>query len=237
MKKIVCFLYTSSIILSLQAQKIINDANAVKRNVPAFHSISVSSGIDLYLSQGDEVVAVSAASSADRDQIVTRVEDGVLKIYFDWKRNLKVQWSSHPMKAYVSFKNLERLTASGGSDVMVDGTIVINKLDIKISGGSDFTGKVNLQDLKIDASGGSDVNITGQSDQLDISVSGGSDVKGYGLSANTCIIGASGGSDVYITVNKELTANASGGSDIYYKGDGFIRDIRSNSSNIKKVSK
>jgi hypothetical protein len=48
---------------------------------------------------------------------------------------------------------------------------------------------------------------------------------------------ASGGSDVRITVNKELSANVSGGSDVYYKGNGLIRDLKTSGSGIKKVSK
>jgi len=43
---------------------------------------------------------------------------------------------------------------------------------------------------------------------------------------------------VYITINKELTAEASGGSDVFYKGDGTIREVKSSgSSSIKKTSR
>ena len=73
---------------------------------------------------------------------------------------------------------------------------------------------------------------------LHIDASGGSDFKGYDFAADICNIEASGGSDVHITVNKELSANASGGSDVYYKGTGLIRDIKtSGGGSIKKVSK
>ena len=46
---------------------------------------------------------------------------------------------------------------------------------------------------------------------------------------------ASGGSDVFITVNKELNVNSSGGSDVFYKGNGAIRNLNGKSSNIRKV--
>ena len=60
----------------------------------------------------------------------------------------------------------------------------------------------------------------------------GSDFSGYSLSVDICNVEASGGSDIYITVNKELSARASGGSDVYYKGSGLIRDIKTSGSSI-----
>jgi hypothetical protein len=237
MKKILFSLLVMGLITTASAQKTINDANAEKRNVSGFHAIEVSGGIDLYLSQGEEAVAVSAAKNEYRDKIITEVKDGVLKIYFEWKNNLKFDWGNHKMKAYVSFKNIDRLEGSGGSDISIDGLIKVTKLEMEVSGGSDFDGKIETDDLKIHASGGSDVDISGKAARLTIHASGGSDFKGYDLVSDICNIEASGGSDVHITVNKELSADASGGSDVYYKGTGLIRDIKTSGASIKKVSK
>jgi hypothetical protein len=220
-------------------QKTVNDPNAETRNVSGFHAIEVSGGIDLMLSQGNEAVAVSAANTEYRDKIMTKVENGVLKIWFEYKKEngLRIDWGNRKLKAYVSFRNLDRLEASGGSDVDVDGTITVSKLDMGISGGSDFHGKVDVSNLKIDASGGSDVSISGKSQNITLVVSGGSDFNGYDLSADVANVQASGGSDVEITVNRELSASASGGSDVTYKGSGSIRDVKTSGSNIKKVGK
>lgn len=237
MKKLFAISLMTGLITTASAQKTINDANVQKRNVSGFHAIEVSGGIDLYLSQGDEAVAVSAAKVEYRDKIITEVKDGVLKIYVEWKSNLKFEWGNHKMKAYVSFKNLDRLEGSGGSDISIDGSVKVPKLSMEISGGSDFDGKVETDELNVRASGGSDVNISGKAAKLSIDASGGSDFDGYNLTSDTCNVDASGGSDVHITVNKELSANASGGSDVYYKGSGLIRDLKTSGSSIKKVSK
>jgi len=237
MKKLFSLLVITGLITTASAQKTISDANAQKRNVSGFHAIEVSGGIDLYLSQGEEAVAVSAAKTEYRDKIITEVKDGVLKIWFDWKNSSKFEWNNRKMKAYVSFKDIDRLEGSGGSDINVDGSIKVAKLEMEISGGSDFDGKVETDELKIHASGGSDVDISGKAARLTIDASGGSDFKGYDLASDICNVEASGGSDVHVTVNKELSANASGGSDVYYKGTGMIRDLKTSSSSIKKVSK
>jgi Putative auto-transporter adhesin, head GIN domain len=219
------------------AQQIINDPNTEKRNVTGFHSIDVSGGIDLYLSQGQEAVAVSAAEPKFREKIKTEVKNGVLKIWYEYNSNMRLDWSNRKLKAYVSFKELDMLKGSGGSDIKVAGTLNVPDLSLDISGGSDFEGKVNLNELRVDASGGSDVDISGTAKNLHIDASGGSDFKGYELVTDNCTVDASGGSDVYITVNKELTAESSGGSDIHYKGNGMIKNVKSSNSSIKKVGK
>ena len=237
MKKLLFSLLVTGLITTASAQKTINDPNAEKRNVSGFHAIEVGGGIDLYLSQGEEAVAISASKNEYRARIKTEVKGGVLKIWYEWNSNLRFDWSNHKLKAYVSFKDIDRLEGSGGSDISVDGSIKVAKLAMEVSGGSDFDGKVETSELNIQASGGSDVRISGKTDRLIIDASGGSDFKGYDLASDICNVEASGGSDIQVTVNKELSANASGGSDVYYKGTGLIRDLKTSGSSIKKVSK
>jgi len=218
-----------------QSPKIINDKNAQTRDVKGFHGVKVSGGIDLYLSQGNEAVAISASDLDVRDHIRTEVENGILKIYLDNRNGLHWGWHNLKMRAYVSVANLDKLGASGGSDVTIEGGVKSDKLDIDLSGGSDLKGKLTVTDLSIDQSGGSDVDLTGSVTNLDIDASGGSDFDGYELVTDNCRITASGGSDAHVTVNKELNANASGGSDIFYKGNGVIKEMKSSgSSSISK---
>ena len=216
------------------AQLKINDANAETRPVQAFHGIKVSHAIDLYLSQSDEeVVAVSASKDEYRDRIKTEVQNGVLRIWYDnppkWSRGDK------KLRAYVSFKALDNLKASGASDVRVTGTIKGNELNIDMSGASDFNGAIDVHSLRVDLSGASDMNVKGSATTLKIDVSGASDFKGFDFEADNCSASASGASDIKITVNKELSAQASGASGVHYKGSGVIRDIKTNgASSVSK---
>ena len=236
MKKIFSLFLSSILVLAACGQKTINDANAEVRTLNgSFHAIEVSGGIDLYLSSGDEAVAVSAKDESTRARIRTEVKDGVLKIWYEWKDGLKISVNvNNRLRAYVSYKNLDRLSASGGSDVIVDGTIKSNSLSLNASGGSDFKGRVEVSDLKIGASGGSDINISGSTQKLKIDASGGSDVDGYDLVSDECVVDASGGSDISITVNKELSAEASGASDVHWKGSATLK--KSNASGAGSVS-
>ena len=237
MKKICIALLAVFFAIAAHSQKTINDSNAQKRQVPSFTGIDIGGGIDLYLSQGEEAIAVSASEAKYRDKIQTEVKNGILHIWYDQNSSFHSDWGNRKLKAYVSFKNLDQLEGSGGSDIKVEGTISVSKLSLRVSGGSDFDGKVNINELKVDASGGSDVNIAGTAKDLTVEASGGSDFKGFELVTDNSTVEASGGSDIYITVNKELNATSSGGSDIHYKGNGLIRNINGSNSNIKKVSK
>lgn len=211
--------------------KAFNDRNAQKRNVQGFHGIEISSGIDLYLSQGsEEAVAVSAADTEDRDRIVTEVNGGVLHIYID-NRNLRWLMHNHRrLRAYVSCKQIDQLEASGGSDVYIQDAIRSENLRMHFSGGSDFRGKLNVGDLNISQSGGADSYLSGSVRSLYVHASGGSDFHGYDLVSDNCQVEASGGSDAYVYCNKELTAHASGGSDIHYKGSAVLRESRASGS-------
>ena len=215
---------------SVYGQKTIKDANAEVRNVSGFDIIEVSGGIDLYLSYGEEAVAVSANDKELRDHIKTEVKDRVLKIYYDWKKGMKFNLKGSSLKAYVSYTSLVRLFASGGSDVSVDGAIKADQFRLNLSGGSDFKGKVDMKTLTIDMSGGSDVSLNGSATDLKIEASGGSDFSGYDLVTENCIIQASGGSDVEITVNKEIYAEASGASDVNWKGKAAVKGVHASGS-------
>ncbi len=231
MKKI--FLYLTVLLLAQAANAqeetvIVRDPHAEQRTLTSsFSTISVSGAIDIYLSQSDEeVLVVSASEPKYRDRIVTEVTDGVLRIYYNDK-GTPFSSGSKKLKAYISFRNLQSVKASGASDVYANGVIRSDRLKLVLSGSSDFKGAVDVEELKLDQSGSSDSHITGRAENAVIHVSGASDVKGYGLEVNYCEANASGASDIQITVHKEITATASGASDIYYKGSPAQRNIKS----------
>ena len=216
---------------------VINDPNAQVRDVKNFHGVEVSNAINLYLTQGnEEAVAVSAKDTKYRDLIRTEVKNGVLKIYLD-KDGWNWHGGDHKLKAYVSIKTIDKLSASGASDIAVDGTISGDKLDLRLSGASDFKGAVKFNGITLDQSGASDVTVSGTVNEISIEASGASNVKGYDLVTDNCKVHATGASDIRISVNKALSAHASGASSVYYKGTGVITDIHtSGASNITRKS-
>src|ERR1700753_683998 len=202
MGKVLAFLVGCLLVTSVHAQEtVIEDPNAELRPVKGYHGIKVSNAIDLYLSKGEEdKVVVSAKELKIRDRIKTEVVNGILIIRLEGK-----WWhmGNNKLKAYVSYTMLDEITATGASNVYVDGVITGDKLDLNLSGASDFKGAVKVNQLSLDQSGASDSHITGQvSGTATIRSSGASDVKGFDLVVESCSAHASGASDIRITVNK-----------------------------------
>lgn len=218
-----------------QENAVINDANAKSRTLNAsFSAISVSDGIDLYLSQGaEESLAVSYADEKYADRFKTVVEGSTLKIYYDSK-GLSWNDSKKKLKAYVSFRTLEKLTASAGADVKLQSAITVGNLDMKFTSGAYFKGMVNAKSLSVDQNSGSDINISGSAEKTTIDVSSGASFNGYDFAVDFCDAKASSGGGVHISVQKELSAKAHSGGDIRYKGTGLIRDINISSGGIVK---
>lgn len=238
MKKIGLLLTAIGLVLLATAQQnVVVDPNASVRNLQGiFNAIQVSDGIDLYLSQSDQAaVAVSAADERSKSDIKTELKNSTLFIKYDGDRG----WikKNKKLKVYVSFKELTGINASGSSDVFVLGKLTTTNLDIHMSGACDFKGAVYANKLNLKLSGASDVHISGSVNILDIESSGASDVKSFDLVANYCKANVSGASDVQITVNKELTAQATGASDIRYKGNALLKEKQnSGASSIRKVN-
>lgn len=204
----------------------VNDPNVVVREAKDFHGIDVSSSFDVYISQSDkEAVAVSAAESKWSENIIVEVKDGILHVRYD-NHGLKWMKGDKKLRAYISFKTLDKLSVSGACDVFINGTVSVENLSIHQSGASDLKGKFEVsKKLSVDLSGASDLSITGKAGQLEIEASGASSFIGFDLVTDNCEARASGASDIRVTVNRELSAQASGASDIRFKGDAVMKDV------------
>lgn len=220
----------------LAQNKIVYDANAQVRPISSFHAIEVSTGINLILKQGNsDAVAVSASSAEFISRIKTVVENGKLKIYFDNEGHKNWNSAKKNLKAYVTCKNIDALEANSGADATTDGNFKASDLKITLSSGADFDGELTASKLWINQSSGSDMEIKGKVDYIEIKTSSGSDFKGYDLISETCKADASSGSEIEITVNKELQAEASSGGDINYKGSATATSVSNSSGGrIKK---
>jgi hypothetical protein len=195
-----------------------------RRDLAGFDAIAVSSGIDLFVRQGPDHLVEVVSSGDDSDEILTEVNDGTLHI-----RLSRSAWSyrggDERRSVHVTLPELASLTASGGADVSVEGSVTGDALRVGASGGSDVRIDVAVDTLDVQASGGADVTVSGSTGSARISTSGGSDVDGDDLSADEANLNSSGGSDISITVLNRLVAAASGGSDITYRGDPESVDV------------
>jgi hypothetical protein len=187
-----------------------------------FTGIKVSSGIDLYISQGSKNQITVEADENLHDIIMTEVENGVLKIYSE--KNI---WRAKARKVYVTITNLESLKATSGSDVYGEEVIKTNKISISATSGADIRISVNAVSVETSATSGSDIKITGTTTNHTSSATSGSSIDAYELESENVLAKATSGANINIYATDKLEAKATSGGDI---------DFRGNPKNISKKS-
>jgi len=179
-----------------------------------FNKIDVSRGLDVYLTQGDQESIEVEADENLQEIIITDVRNGVLEIYAD--ENIR---HSSSKKVYVTFRSVDQISSSSGSDVYSTNTIKADNLELSTSSGSDMELNIDTETVSCDSSSGSDLKVSGRTNKLYAEASSGSDIKAGNLEAVSSQARASSGADITINTSKELIAKASSGGDIKYYGN------------------
>ncbi len=202
------------------------------RDVAPFNGVKVGSGITLYLTQGEENKVTVEADGSIINDLVTKTEDGVLRIYIKTKRLLRLKSSP---EVYVTYSWLNSIEASAGAEVNGQNTVISDKLVVETSSGATATLEVECRDLEMYASSGSTIKLTGATLNLIAKASSGSTIKSRDLKSVNARLEASSGSDIQVHVSGELEASASSGAGIQYYGEAIPKLLRQSSGgDIKK---
>jgi hypothetical protein len=194
------------------------------RELSGFDEIEVSRGMNVYITQGSPEKVVVVADNNLHDVIITDVDGDVLKIYVD-----AIVRESKEMKVMVTVENLTDVSTSSGANVYSQNPIKTDDIEIEASSGSNITMEFNADFLKAQCSSGSNIILSGYSRESELKGSSGSNLKAEGLKSDNCKIKVSSGSNVYATVEKELTAKASSGGNVVYYGEPNSTNIDSSS--------
>jgi hypothetical protein len=103
--------------------------------------------------------------------------------------------------------------------------ITLDNFDMKFSSGALFEGEVKAKVITLDQSSGSIITISGSAEKIEIESGSGAIFKGYDFTTDYCDAKASSGSEIRISVGKELSAKAHSGANIHYKGTAVVKDI------------
>jgi len=201
----ILFLFSSEILLA-QRQFVV-DPNAEVRAVSgSFTSISVSAGMHVYLSRGDEeAIAISATDEKYKQGIKTEITNGELHIFYSGDRPR--YGNDSKMSVYIAYKALEQISATGASDIYLAGTMNLPLLNLHLTGASSLKGDINIKELNIKLTGASELKLSGKAGAVNIESTGASDVKAYELTAQNCNIKVSGASlagELQFTCTRQL---------------------------------
>jgi hypothetical protein len=210
--KILTFLFIITLLSSCNVN-MLNRVNGNKNVVTedrttkeAFTTIKVSSGLDLFISQGSKNKIIVEADENLQEIIITEVKNGLLKIYTE--KNI---WRAKARKIYVTVKDLETLTATSGAEVYAKESLKVNNLRISATSGAEINISVDANTVETNATSGADIEISGI--------------------ANNYITNATSGAsiDAYELHSKNVTAKVTSGGDIDFKGNPKKVDKKSTS--------
>ncbi len=196
-----------------------------ERKTESFTGVKVSSGIDVYLKQGnDESVSVEADENL-HEYIITEVRNGVLNVYSEYSIR-----KAERKRVYVTIKELNSVKTTSAGDVYGESPINCDNLELSASSAGDIKLEINAKNIDVDISSSGDITLSGETDKLKADLSSAGDLKAFDLKAGEADISVSSAGDADVNVTEKLTAKASSAGDINYKGDPKYVDAQSSSA-------
>ncbi len=229
-KKLLSILFLATLLSSCNVDmfnRINGNKNVVIENRKAnedFTKIKVSTGLDLYLVQGERPKIRVEADENLQDIIITEIKNGVLKVYSE--KNI---WKAKSRKVYVTLKTLDGISATSGSDVYSQNTLQVNDIAVSATSGANIRISLDASSVKSSATSGSDIELTGVSNQHTSSATSGASIDAYDLHSKNVNVKVSSGADINIHASESIDARATSGGDIDFKGSPVKINKESNS--------
>ena len=176
-----------------------------------FKKIEVSNGIKAIVEQSDNKSITVEADDNLQQHIITKIENGVLKIESDESYN-----TTETPVVKIKIPAINGLSTSSGSEITSLGTLITENIDVESSSGSQIKIAVEADAIKIESTSGSSIEVGGKALKAATSSSSGSTIDAKNLMTNEVISQSSSGSNTSVYPIVKLDAKASSGSSISY---------------------
>jgi len=193
------------------------NGNVVKetREVSGFTGIHVSSGIDVYLSEGSSFEVVVEADENLQEVIETDLRGDMLVVGTD-RVNIR---RAEAKRVYVTLPRLKELKISSAGDCEGKTPFHCDDLRLSISSAGDLTLEVEADRIDLDISSSGDARLSGRTGTLDASLSSAGDLNAFDLEARVVDVNVSSAGDARVFATEEISMTASSAGNIYYSGD------------------
>jgi hypothetical protein len=196
-----------------------------ERKVDSFNGIRVSTGIDVYLKQGNnEAISVEADENL-HEYILTEVRDEVLHVYTEASIR-----DAEKKRVYVTMKEINSVKTSSAGDVIGETPVKSDRLELSASSAGDIKLEVYAKEIEADISSSGDVTLTGAADMLKADLSSAGDLNAFDLKVREADVSVSSAGDADINVSEKIIAKASSAGDINYKGNPKYVDSHTSSA-------
>ena len=230
MKKYFSFIISSFIILMFSSSAFAQ-SQTKNYDYKDFTKVEAGWGMELKITQSDNYSIEVKADEKDFEYLKVEKDGSSLKFYIDKDSYRK----RSDINITIKMPSLTGLELSGGAEANIDMNISSKEFECGLSGGAELNGKLKCGDISIGSSGGGTTRLSGSGNNLKIDGSGGSQFKLKNFSVKDVNSELSGGSELTVTMNGNLSASQSGGSKIVYYGK--ANSVDSHSSGGSSVSK
>ncbi|MEC5173190.1 DUF4252 domain-containing protein [Chryseobacterium nepalense] len=156
---------------SFVSQNTTSYLNGESRNVGDFSGVQVSTGVIVNFKQ-ENPTSVKVIADADKLQyIVTKVDNGVLKVYVDNKGQKNLKFKN--ISVNVSSPRIDNIKTSSGAIFNAINTINEKTVSVDLSSGSVINGDFNSDNTKMELSSGAVINSTINTKQIAVKASSG----------------------------------------------------------------
>ena len=189
-------------------------------NISGYSGLRVSNAfhVNVAFSDNEEKIIVEANEDI-QDRIAIRKEGDYLIVKLKNQTNIR---GNATLNVFITTRNIHSYDVSGASNITLDNPLSAQRVALKLSGASMFTGELFAEELEVNASGASDVDIFGSASNLDALLEGASNLRDYDLLVNILDIRLSGASTAFLSVAEKIDISASGASILNYKGNAII---------------
>lgn len=228
--KVIAVLLVFLLPASVHAQRwesVRGNHNVVKeeRKAGTFDEIKVSSGIDVYLTQGSRESITVEADENLHEYIMTEIRNGELNVYTE-----VLIRDAERKRVYVTMRNIESVKTTSAGDIVGQNPVKAEKLEISASSAGSINLEVDAGEVEVYISSSGDVTLSGQADYLDASLSSAGDLNAFDLQVKEAEVSASSAGDADVSVTDKIFARASSAGEITYQGSPKYVDTHSSSA-------
>ncbi len=183
------------------------------RDIGTFTQVETSGSLKIVLSQDSTSSVRILADDNIQDEIKTRLSGSTLKIEIDGNF-----CDAGPVTIYLGSKDYQKIESSGSVEVLSEGKLNLNELDLELHGSSKVMLDLNVKSLRTSSSGSSEIVLKGQAGSHDLDMTGSSSVEALEFVVGEYQINSTGASKSRINVLNSLEVNSHGASEVEYKG-------------------
>ncbi len=201
------------------------------RDTRDFDGVRVGGGFDVQITKGATYSVRIEADDNLIKNIKTEVNDGILIIK---SRDHSLR-DAH-LKAIITTPELNRIDASAGASVKVNGAFASSKeASYEASSGAHIMADINTPEVTTNASSSGEITLTGKTRQFHGNASSGGTIDAKNLLSEISNVEGSSGASIKVYASVQLEANASSGATISYKGGGNVKKSVSSGGSVESV--